>query len=169
MTNTTRKSDEKAVAKREMSDESLREIQSLEDAIALMQDVYGAENIVTADQIIGNGFRILRGREKDRLIGVACAFVKWSENPGKFGNEVFVSAMVVTESREKFIINDSSAGIANQLMGITADTGRTGGVLARHGLSRSDYEYCEETRSSRCNDETHTHTDAATYYIDMTA
>lgn len=152
----------------EISDEQLRDIQSIDDALELMRSVYGAENIFTADQIIGNGFRILSGRDKDRLIGVALVFVKWTLNPSRYGNDYFVSAMVVTESREKFILNDSG-GMGKQLAEVTDKTGRTGGLVARHGLTRSDFEFCEVCRSSRCADEAHVLIPAFTHYIDVSA
>lgn len=171
MTNKSEKTTETAPVVRELSDEALRNIQSIDDALELMRDVYGAENVFTADQVIGNGFRVLTGREKDRLIGVGLAFVKWNINPSRFGaNEWFVSAMVVTESREKFILNDSG-GVSKQLMEITEKTGHSGGMIARHGLSRSDFHYCEECRSSRCEVEEHAEhrIPAFTHYIDVSA
>lgn len=175
MTNKSEKKSEtetKAVQPvREFSDDDLRNIQSIDDALELMREVYGAENVFTADQVIGNGFRVLAGREKDRLIGVGLAFVKWNINPSRYNaNEWFVSAMVVTEAREKFIINDSG-GISKQLTEITETTGRSGGMIARHGLTRSDFTFCEECRSSRCSNDDHEdkRINAFSHYIDVSA
>lgn len=146
-----------AVAIPKFSDADLRAITSFDDAMALVAETYGQENVFTADQVIGNGFRVLSSREKDRLIGAECMFINWRFNPGKYNDE-FVTALVVTRAGEKYLLNDSGSGICKQLQQVTESTGREGGMYARHGLSRSDYEY-EDAETGKM-------TPASTYYID---
>ena len=51
------------------SDDELLSVQSFEDAYALAVQYYGEENLVSADETIGNGFRLLA--DKDTLIDVS--------------------------------------------------------------------------------------------------
>lgn len=154
--NVDENSETTAVAIRKFSDDDLRNISTFDDAFALMAEAYGQENIFAADQIIGNGFRVLSSKEKDRLIGVECVFLSWRFNPGKYNDE-FVSVLVVTRAGEKFLMNDSGHGIYQQLHGVTESTGREGGMFVRNGLSRSDYEYEDDKGEMK---------PATTYYID---
>lgn len=147
-----------AVAIPSFSDMDLRNITTFDDAFALMAEAYGQENLFTADQVIGNGFRVLSRNEKDRLIGVECAFLSWRFNSGKYNDE-FVSALVVTRAGEKYLLNDSGHGIYQQLHQVTESTGKQGGMLCRNGLSRSDYEYHDAELDKMMP--------ASTYYIDQ--
>src|SRR3546814_5847675 len=83
-------------------DEELLGIQSFEDAYALAVQYYGQENLVRADETIGNGFRLLAN--KDTLIDQKFIALAWRFNPGDFGE--FVTMMVVTEDGRKFIVHD---------------------------------------------------------------
>lgn len=134
------------------SDE-LRAIQSFDDAIALANAV---QPVIVAEQEIGDGFALLKN--KDRLIGVPLLFLTWRFNDGKY-EEKFVTAYVVTNRNEKFIINDGSTGICQQLRELS-NKGRNGNMLSRHGLSRSDYPYADEQGEMK---------EATTYYIDTSA
>lgn len=155
----TNSDESKAVATTpNFSDTDLRNISTFEDAVALMAEAYGHENLFAADQVIGNGFRVLSTREKDRLIGVECAFLNWRFHPGKYNDE-FVTVLVVTRAGEKFLMNDSGHGIYQQLHQVTESTGREGGMLCRNGLNRSDYEY-EDAETGKMMP-------ASTYYIDQ--
>jgi hypothetical protein len=68
--------------------------------------------------------------------------MEWAFRPGDFGSQ-FVSARVVTRNADggmsKYIINDGGTGLAEQLAQFTQDTGKTGGLFARHGLRESEY------------------------------
>lgn len=161
---------EKAVvAIPEYRNSDLQAVTTFEDALALMRETYGDDGVITADEVIGNGFAMLAN--KDNLIGVPFAVIKWQFYPGKFADN-FVTAMVVTADNRKFLINDGGTGICSQLQDVTTGTGRQGGMVARHGLTRSEYEFCEDHRSSRCNEDDgqeHTMRPAVTYYIDTSA
>lgn len=133
-------------------------IGSFEDALNLMKDVYGVDNVVTADSLIGDGFRLLKN--KDLVCDVALAIVKWDFKPGKFADD-FVIMWVVTRDNAKYIVTDGGSGVCQQLWEITNNTGRKGGLVCANGLVRSDYEYTDETTGEV--------TPAITYYIDTTA
>src|SRR5690242_7517673 len=93
------------------SDEELLSVQSFEDAYALAVQYYGEENLVRADETIGNGFRLLAN--KDTLVDTPLILLGWRFNPGDFGE--FVTMMVVTKDGRKFVVNDGGTGICQQL------------------------------------------------------
>ncbi len=124
------------------SDDELLAVQSFDDALRLAAQYYGEENLVSADETIGNGFRLLAN--KDTLIDVPFIALAWRFNPGEFQGE-FCTLMVVTEDGRKFIVNDGGSGVCQQLATYTNATGRHGGMLVKRGLSRSDYEYEDTT------------------------
>ena len=134
----------------QFDDESLAKLESIED----IQNLAGQSFSDAAD--LGSGFALLEN--KDRLIGVPCIFVSWRTNRGDYGD--FVSANVVTHDDNgritgKFVINDGSTGLAQQL----ATSGLQAPLRAKHGLRRSDYEY----------DGPDGPVPASTYYIDTSA
>lgn len=145
------------------SDDELLSVQSFEDAYALAVQYYGEENLVSADETIGNGFRLLA--DKDTLIDVPFIALGWRFNPGDFGE--FVTMMVVAEDGRKFIVNDGSTGVCQQLATYTNATGRHGGMLVKRGLTRSDYEY--EDNSVLDADGNPTKRPAHTYYLNTSA
>lgn len=138
------------------SDTDLLAINTFEDALNLARELYGAENLVTADQVLGNGFRLLK--DKAQLIGKAFIALSWRFNPGDFGE--FVSMLVVTEDGGKYIVNDGSTGVCQTLASYTNATGRHGGMVARNGFTVSNYEYEDEKGEKH---------PASTYYIDTSA
>jgi hypothetical protein len=137
-------------------DAELLSVQSFEDAYALAAQYYGEENLVRADETIGNGFRLLAN--KDTLIDVPLILLGWRFNPGNHGE--FVTMMVVTKDNRKFIVNDGSTGICQQLAAYTNATGRHGGMLVANGFTRSDYEYENEKGEKE---------PAQTYYLNTSA
>lgn len=151
-------------AQRRWTDADLRAIESFDDALAMMAEIYGDEGIDVADQVLGNGFTILRGNDKDRLVGVMTAFLQWKFREGNYSEE-YVSVLAVTKSGEKYIFN-VSGGICEQLMAYTESTGRAGGLIARKGLTRSDYENPAIAEGTWKEGEWRS---ASTYYIDQTA
>ena len=145
------------------SDEELLSVQSFEDAYRLAAQYYGEENLVRADETIGNGFRLLA--DKDTLIDTPFIALGWRFNPGDYGE--FCTMMVVTEDGRKFIVNDGSTGICQQLATYTNATGRHGGMLVALGLTRSDYEY--EDHSMLDSEGNPTKRPAHTYYLNTSA
>jgi hypothetical protein len=89
--------------------------------------------------------------DKGRLVGVPLLIVKWNFHPGKGGD--FVSLWILTQTGERYIVNDGSTGIKEQLQTYTAETGRNAMLRADRGFSRSDYVHPE-------------HGPSTTFYID---
>lgn len=162
---TTRKGDDSAeetskavvAAPPKYSDDELLAVQSFEDALNLAAQYYGEENLVRADETIGNGFRLLAN--KDTLIDTPLILLAWRFNPGDYGE--FVSMMVVTKDGRKFVVNDGGSGICQQLATYTNATGRHGGMLVANGFTRSDYEYEDPTTGEK--------SPAHTYYLNTSA
>lgn len=164
------------------SDEMLRGITSFEDAQALAQEMYG--EIQNFADTYGTGFILLPDKDKSKLVDVPFALVYWRLNDGTYGG--FVSALVVTERGDKFIVNDGSTGMYRQLAEITATTGKTGGLIVDHGLRESEYPICagpivdgkpqpcglprtpNEAMCENCGDESERRAVGHTYYLDNT-
>lgn len=138
------------------STEELASIDSFEAALALVTEKIGEENVVRADAEIGDGFKLLEN--KDSLIGTPMILVSWDFHMGDHGE--FVAAKVVTKDGRKFIVNDGSSGLRDQLMGFTAKKNQRGGLLCAKGLRRSDYKYTDEDGKEK---------PATTYYLDTSA
>jgi hypothetical protein len=141
--------------------EELRNIETFDDALALVQSQLGG--VAVASDELGDGFALIStAKDKDKFCGVPVIFLSWAFNAGDFGD--FVSARIVARqdggSIAKAIINDGSTGVFQQLQDYTKQTGKLGGLVARHGLRRSDYEY---------DDGSGTPKPASTYYIDTSA
>lgn len=124
--------------------------------VSLTEHAHGA--VVDAADELGDGFTVLRKEQKSLLVDVPCLFMEWAFRDGDFSRP-FVSVRVVAKlpggAIGKFILNDGGVGIAEQLAKYQKATGRTGGLFARGGLSRSDYEVEIEGKMSP----------ATTYYI----
>jgi hypothetical protein len=154
-----------------LDDNTLRDITSFDDALRVMQE---QGSVSVADAELGNGFSIADDKVKDRLIGVPLAFLSWNFNAGDYGSaddgsNVFVSAMVVTQAGEKFIINDGSTGICKQLQEYTNRTSKTQNLVVRHGLRKSEYRIHKETKIPVARGYDGPTEPASTYYIDTSA
>lgn len=139
----------------------LSDVSSFDDALRLMEETYGADALVLASDVLGDGFTLLEN--KDQLIGVPAAFISWRESLGDFGP--FIAARVVTQDGRKVVILDGSTGIYAQLSEFSQKFGRDGGLIARNGLRRSDYE--KEMPDPKTGELVKR--PASTYYIDTTA
>jgi hypothetical protein len=146
---------EVAVQDVKFSHDELASIASFDDALQLLASALGGENIATADSTLGDGFAVIDN--KDRLIGLPFLLLNWQESLGDHGP--FTIARGVTRDGFKFVMTDGSTGIHEQLQAYTGKTGKSAGLLCRHGLRRSDYTY----------DDNGTDKDASTYYIDTAA
>lgn len=137
--------------------DELQGIESFDDALKLAAEKYGAENIALASDVIGDGFKLLEN--KDQLCGVQMLILSWTFNMGDFGE--YASARIVTHedgATRKFVVNDGSTGIRDQLMSYEAKTGRQGGLLVSKGFRRSDYEFEDEKGKKQ---------KGTTYYLDL--
>ena len=150
------KSTEIAVPGANFEVEELAGIVSFDDALKLVQAKIGEENIAVASAEIGDGFKLLEN--KDQLCGVAFIAVTWDFHMGDHGE--FASMKVVTKDGLKFIVNDGSSGIRDQLMGYSKKKKVQGGLFCEKGLRRSDYKYTDEHGQEN---------PATTYYLDTSA
>lgn len=124
------------------SDNDLAGINSLQDALDALAGI-GA----TVDNFseYGNGFPILK--DKATLTGKPFVILSWKFHEGTYGT--FVSAIVVSESGDKCVLNDGSTGIKDQLEMVTASRVRNGvantqsGLIVRNGLRSSEYSYSD--------------------------
>lgn len=137
------------------SEDLLRTAESFDDFVRLTQDTHG--EIADAGLEIGDGFSLLN--DKNILVGRPCLFMEWTFRAGDFAAP-YVSVRVVAQfhggALGKFIFNDGSTGIAEQLAKYQKNTGKTGGLAVKQGLRRSDYEVEIDGRMSP----------ATTFYID---
>lgn len=122
------------------SRDELMGITNFDDAVRLATEVHG--QIVAADRELGDGFALLSKEQKNLLCGVPLLLLEWKFRGGDFGN--FVTLRVIARNPDasvsKYILNDGSTGIAEQLADYQKNTGRTGGMFVGKGLRRSDYE-----------------------------
>jgi hypothetical protein len=163
-----------------LSDDSLREVTTFEEALALAEQTYG--NVLSFSDEMGNGFKILQ--DKSKLVGVRALFLNWRFSEGNFGT--FVSAAVVTsDTNEKWILNDGGSGIHADLMEYSARTGRFGGMIAPNGLRVSEYTTCNSCNAprpsrlevctntlhngSKCGDTDTGRGISTTHYVDLSA
>lgn len=133
------------VASPRVSEGQLADIASFDDALALVQDVFGGQ-VVEADKTLGTGFAVLE--DKNRLIGVAFIAVRIDIHPdGDHGP--FTSLHVVTQDGRKYIINDGGTGIHEQVRELYIRKPDLVGLplLVRQGLRRSDYIHPEHGAS----------------------
>lgn len=139
--------------------EDYRNMTSFDEAAALVLASYGV--ISTAADELGDGFALLKKEDKNRLVDVPLLFVAWEFYPSDQGSKgEFVSAHVITKDNLKFIINDGSTGIYEQLRDFTDTRNVKGGLLAAHGLRKSEYPYTDDDGKEKS---------ATTYYINTAA
>lgn len=136
--------------------DELAAIGSFEEAMQLAAEKHGADSVARASESIGDGFKLLEN--KDMLCGVECLFLGWDFHMGDHGE--FVSCKVVTRDNQKYIVNDGSSGLRDQLMAFTAKHGRQANLFCDKGLRRSDYKYTDEKGEEK---------PAVTYYLDTSA
>lgn len=112
----------------------LHEIQGFQDAVKAIEAEFGS--VVDASNEIGDGFPILDN--KNRLIDVPFLIMDWDYFDGSFGNTV-LTMRVVTDTGQKWRVNDGSTGIQQQLARYETRTHRKGGMLVKGGLRSSTY------------------------------
>lgn len=138
-------------------DAMLAEVTDLNSALAALE----AGGIATESiSDYGNGFVLLPN--KDQLVGKPFLIIQWRFNDGDYAQK-FVSAAVVTENGDKFILNDGGSGICAQLVRVTKTRLAKGqkqtaqsALICRNGLTRSDYTYVNDKGEK---------TPAVTYYL----
>ena len=122
------------VVRNRFTNDELREIDSAGAAVRLLAD----HGMVVTDlsEILGSGFDVLDTKEKSKLVNVEFLILDWHFSMGDKGE--FVSLSVVARDGRKFIVNDGSTGIKDQIKALN-DAGYSGGILVRKGLRASEY------------------------------
>lgn len=153
------------------SDEQLRNVSSYDEALALAEEMNAA--VFDISEELGTGFVLLE--DKSKLKGVEFVALLWRINPGTFGG--FASMAVVTRGGEKYIVNDGSTGIYDQLRTLSSTKKVFGGMKVPRGLRDSQYATCmecgkprtsDEVECSVCHDTTERRAQGVTYYLDTT-
>ena len=141
-----------------LSTEIYAGITSFDDALAIVQDVFGGEVVDSAD--LGDGFTLVQKHEKGMLIGVPFIILAANFTEGDYLREdgtkgTFVSCRIVTQDGRKLVLNDGSTGIHDQIKMLWSMKPETQGkpIVCRNGLRVSEYDHPE-------------HGKASTYYLD---
>ncbi len=145
------------------SEEALLNAETYADFERLVREQHG--DIETAAEVLGDGFSILRKDDKGRLAGIPVLVMSWTWNKGDYDTP-FVSLRVIARfpggAMGKYIVNDSGAGIAEQIakyeIAKERKTGKrpSGGLFLQKGFTASTYD-------KEIDGKTIT---ATTYYID---
>lgn len=157
------------LARTKLDTESLREISSIEDAMAVLANA-GIE-IKSASEELGDGFTLLAEDDKASLIGVAFLIIECSLSDGDFGT--FASLRLITRDGRKCILNDGSTGIRAQVVEYLDNHETIVGLAVEKGLRASDFRFCEDCKSvnrknaTKCKEcESEKVRPARTYYLD---
>lgn len=152
------------------NEDQLREIDSFDAAMALVQQTLGA--VTQASDEIGDGFATIESEEKIRLIGIPCLFIGWQFHWSTENDAEFVSIQVAGRTDGggllKVRISDGSTGIYRTIRAYTDRTGKMGGLFARKGLRASKY-YVDKTTGEIFQEPGPGRKEATTFYIDASA
>lgn len=165
------------------SDANLRQITTMEQAIAAAREVYG--DVLNVGDHLGTGFSVLDREEKMKLVDVPFFILHMSFNEGDHGEEGFVSLTIMTGDDKRFVINDGSSGIRSQCEElVTENQGRFGGYMVHGGLRMSEYTTCTScemprkesskecsnilSNGSQCGDTKTARGKGETFYLDTT-
>lgn len=153
----------------------LRSLESWDDVQALMNATHGAVEDFT--ERYGSGFAVV---DKSLFVGKPTVFLEWHFSDGDFGDK-FVSVVAMAKDGTKGIINDGGTGICDQLLVVSFEDGKYGGVLAPKGLRKSTYDTClglegncgrprkpSQSQCEHCGDRSERRGTGETYYIDET-
>lgn len=155
-------------------DAEMRDIASYEDALALATAVHG--DVLDIAQELGTGFALLK--DKGKLEDQEFVLIQWRFTAGDFAKG-FVSAALVTKTGDKYIITDGSTGIFQQLMNLSQETQRFGGVKVPNGVRASRYATCPdcgrpmsadevECSNEKCGYQGDKRGQGETYYLNLT-
>lgn len=124
------------------SEDELRDINTIDELKARIAE---RGDVTTADAAsFGNGYSVLE--DKAVLMGRELYIIDWRFNVGDNGE--FVTLQVLSEDRnggtEKWIVNDGSTGIREQLRKIeAANGGKTAVIRVKKGFRVSEYDYTD--------------------------
>lgn len=136
------------------SENSLRTIESFDDALALATAAHGS--VVDAANEMGDGFSLITDLKP--FVGVPVVLLEWTFRDGDFGTYVSIRFVARTQGGGvvKGIYNDGSTGIMAQLQKYSEETRRSGGLATRNGFRVSEYTYDDGKGNTR---------PASTWYI----
>ena len=121
-------------------------------------------DLILAHETLGDGFALVK--DKNVFVGKPIMFLEWRFNEGDQGE--FVSARVICQEQNgiaRYILNDGSTGIYQQLKELSESRNVYGGLAVRNGLRRSDYTYDEiDDKTGEVKQKP-----ATTFYIDTSA
>lgn len=160
-----------AIAIPDVTDEMLRGVGSLEDAMRLATELYGVAPESAADHL-GNGFMMVD--DKDHLLNRPMLVLATKTHLGDWGEFCSVFA-VMGDNNDRVIFNDGSTGVFYNVRELTERTGRPGGWIVARGLRKSEYPTCGQCGKPRgtaievcdvCSDVTDKRGKGVTYYFD---
>jgi hypothetical protein len=133
---------------------------SLDVATATLEDQAGG--VIEASEVLGDGFEVVPNDEKGRYVGVPMLLGEWQFRQGDNGEYVVIRALVQPTGQQvrRVVFTDGSTGIMRQLQDVTQRTGKTHGLIVRHGFRRSDYTYTDDKGVDK---------KATTFYLDTSA
>lgn len=140
-----------------VDDMDLRNISSYDEAVALAEAVHGA--VLDISEEIGTGFSLLE--DKAKLEKVAFVVLTWRFTAGDFGS--FASMALVTTAGDKYIVNDGSTGIHDQLKALSSEKRVFGALRVPNGLRVSDYTTCPACGKPMTRDEVDCSNDLCNY------
>lgn len=124
--------------------DELASIETFDDAVRLAESAYGVTVFADSNEAgIGDGFKVGTEDDKARLVGVPLYFLEWTFREGDYGDGGYASVKCIQRDDAgravKWILNDGSTGIYEQLRDFARKTGRQGGLAVKHGLRVSEY------------------------------
>jgi len=110
----------------------------------------------TADEVLGSDQYGPVLEDKGKLVGVPFIIVYWEKHEeGNFGS--FITMFIIDKDDKRYIVNDGSTGIRDQLERLSKESTTNGMIVCRNGFRVSEYEYEDKDGKKR---------PAKTYYID---
>lgn len=156
------------IVRRNPSIEQLKAITSFDDVKALALELNA--DVVSSVEL-GDGFTLLDTKDKRLLVGKPLMILTWNFSLGDIGEFVTARALVQEPngSYGKYIINDGSSGIYEQLKRISEANPNAGVVTAVRGLRVSEYKVPVEVTDQETGETTTVMKESTTYYIDTAA
>lgn len=127
-----------------------RNIKNGDDALELARRIAGGNVATIAETELADGFDVLPTDQKDELVHVPFVIMEWNFYEGEFGEAV--ALRLVTNAGRKWIVNDGSTGLRDQLKGL----GASRPIVVPDGLRVSRYTYDDGKGNQR---------PASTYYL----
>lgn len=125
-------------AQTRLSDDDLERMSSYADVAAYATEA-GLAAVDVSDY--GTGVELLDKNGKNRLVGVEFLILDWQWRTGDFAEEGYVSLTLMTKDGSKYVLNDGSTGIREDVRRLERKIGGKAIVKVGKGLSRGDYTY----------------------------